>query len=149
VRRVRFIPHAETALLERGIERDWIIDTMLNPERLEEDPACPGRKRAFRRIPEFGKSLAACGVRHSAGRAAGDYGFLRSPRREAEMKLHYDSEADALYVRFSDQKILESEEVRPGLILDFDEEGRIVAIEMLDVRKQMPPGAIVNLQAAE
>jgi uncharacterized protein YuzE len=65
------------------------------------------------------------------------------------MKLHYDSEADALYVRFSDQKILESEEVRPGLILDFDEEGRIVAIEMLDVRKQMPPGAIVNLQAAE
>ncbi|MEA2855803.1 MAG: hypothetical protein QOH98_124 [Methylobacteriaceae bacterium] len=65
------------------------------------------------------------------------------------MKLHYDSEADALYVRFSDQKILESEEVRPGLILDFDEEGRIVAIEMLDVRKQMPPDAIVNLQAAE
>jgi hypothetical protein len=54
VRRVRFIPHAETALLERGIERDWIIDTVLNPERLEEDPACPGRKRAFRRIPEFG-----------------------------------------------------------------------------------------------
>jgi uncharacterized protein YuzE len=65
------------------------------------------------------------------------------------MKLHYDSEADALYVRFSDQKVLESEEVRPGLILDFDEEGRIVAIEMLDVRKQMPPDAIVNLQAAE
>jgi uncharacterized protein YuzE len=65
------------------------------------------------------------------------------------MKLHYDSEADALYVRFSDQKILESEEVRPGLILYFDEEGRIVAIEMLDVRKQMPPDAIVNLQAAE
>ena len=65
------------------------------------------------------------------------------------MKLHYDSEADALYVRFSDQKIRESEEVRPGLILDFDEEGRIVAIEMLDARKQMPPDAIVNLRAAE
>jgi uncharacterized protein YuzE len=65
------------------------------------------------------------------------------------MKLRYDSEADALYVRFSDQKILESEEVRPGLILDFDEQGRIVAMEMLDLRKQMPPDAIVNLQAAE
>ena len=65
------------------------------------------------------------------------------------MKLHYDPEADALYVRFSDQRVLESEEVRPGLILDFDDEGRIVAIEMLDVRKQMPPDAIVNLQAAE
>jgi uncharacterized protein YuzE len=65
------------------------------------------------------------------------------------MKLRYDSEADALYVRFSDQQIIESEEVRPGLILDFDEKGRIVAIEMLDVRTQMPPDAIVNLQAAE
>jgi uncharacterized protein YuzE len=65
------------------------------------------------------------------------------------MKLRYDSDADALYVRFSDQKILESEEVRPGLILDFDEQGRIVAMEMVDVRKQMPPDAIVNLQAAE
>jgi hypothetical protein len=54
VKRVRFIPHAEAALLERGIARDWIMDTVLNPEHLEEDTACSGRKRAFRRIPEFG-----------------------------------------------------------------------------------------------
>ncbi len=65
------------------------------------------------------------------------------------MKLHYDGEVDALYVRFSDQKIIESEEVRPGLILDFDEQGRIVAIEMLDARTQMPPDALASLQAAE
>jgi hypothetical protein len=54
VKRVRFIAHAEAALLERGIARDWVMDTVLNPEHLEEDPACSGRKRAFRRIPEFG-----------------------------------------------------------------------------------------------
>lgn len=65
------------------------------------------------------------------------------------MKLSYDSRIDALFVRFSDQKIIESEEVRPGLILDFDEQGRIVAIEMLDARKQMPPDALASLQAAE
>jgi len=51
VRRVRFIPHAETALLERGIERDWIIDTMLirnASKKILPAPAANGRFDAFR-----------------------------------------------------------------------------------------------------
>ena len=64
------------------------------------------------------------------------------------MKLAYDAEADALLVRFADDKIIESEEVRPGLILDFDANGRIVAIEVLDVREQLAPQAIAGLIAA-
>lgn len=65
------------------------------------------------------------------------------------MKLSYDETVDALHVRFSDSKPLESEEVRPGLILDFDADGHIVAIEILDVKKQLPAAAIAGLQAAE
>jgi uncharacterized protein YuzE len=63
------------------------------------------------------------------------------------MKVSYDAEADALFVRFSDEKIMGSEETRPGLIVDLDREGRIVAIEMLDVRQQLPPTAITQLRA--
>lgn len=48
------------------------------------------------------------------------------------MKTTYDREADALYVRFAETPVIESEEVAEGLILDFDSEGRIVAIELLD-----------------
>ncbi|MFL5199094.1 MAG: DUF2283 domain-containing protein [Microvirga sp.] len=48
------------------------------------------------------------------------------------MKTRYDPEADALYVRFAEAKIVESEEVRPGVVLDFDAEGRIVGMEILD-----------------
>jgi uncharacterized protein YuzE len=69
-------------------------------------------------------------------------------RRTTKVKLAYDAEADALFVRFADDKIIESEEVRPGLILDFDADGRIVAIEMLDVREQLTPQAIASLNAA-
>ena len=58
------------------------------------------------------------------------------------MKTSYDPEADALYVRFSNVSIVESEEVADGVVLDFDAEGRIVAIEMLEASKHIAAGAI-------
>lgn len=63
------------------------------------------------------------------------------------MKTTYDREADALYVRFSNTSVVESEEVSEGVILDFDADGRIVAIELLDASKHVAAGA--NLTAAE
>ncbi len=48
------------------------------------------------------------------------------------MKMLYDPEVDALYMRFSDADVAESEEVSDGVVLDFDGEGRIVAIEVLN-----------------
>lgn len=47
------------------------------------------------------------------------------------MKLHVDKEADALYLRLDDSKIIESEEVSPGIVLDFNEQNQVVGIEML------------------
>lgn len=64
------------------------------------------------------------------------------------MKTIYDDEANAFYVRLSDQKIEASEEVRPGLIIDFDAEGRIVAFEMLDARSQLTPSVLASAAAA-
>jgi uncharacterized protein YuzE len=57
------------------------------------------------------------------------------------MKTIYDPKADALYVRFADTHVTESEEVADGVVLDFDAEGRIVAIEVLDTRRHLTPGA--------
>jgi uncharacterized protein YuzE len=54
------------------------------------------------------------------------------------MKVHFDQAADALYIRFSDASISESEEVQSGIILDFDEQSRVVAIEILRVSRHMP-----------
>jgi uncharacterized protein YuzE len=49
-----------------------------------------------------------------------------------------DEGADALYIRFEESPIVESEEVSPGVILDFDENGRVVGLEMLNVRQRLP-----------
>ena len=57
------------------------------------------------------------------------------------MKTAYDPETDALYVRFTDTPIVESEEVSDGLVLDFDADGKIVAFEFLDARKNLAAGA--------
>ena len=57
------------------------------------------------------------------------------------MKMSYDQIADALYVRFADTAIIESEEVADGVVLDFDQDGRIVAIELIDASKHVTAGA--------
>jgi len=58
------------------------------------------------------------------------------------MKTHYDAATDALYLRFADKPIEGSEEVAPGIILDFDAEHRLVAIEVLNARSNLAAGAV-------
>jgi len=59
------------------------------------------------------------------------------------MKLHIDKEADALYLRLDDSKIIESEEVSPGVVLDFNEQNQVVGIEMLHLSRRSP---LLNFQ---
>jgi uncharacterized protein YuzE len=64
------------------------------------------------------------------------------------MKTRYDPEVDALYIRFADDKVVESEEVRPGVVLDFDAEGRIVGMEILDASEHLASGADLKALSA-
>ena len=52
------------------------------------------------------------------------------------MKIEYDQKADAMYIRLRAGKVAESDEVRPGVVLDFDVQGRVLGIEMLDVSER-------------
>ena len=52
------------------------------------------------------------------------------------MKLEYDQQADAMYIRLRAAKVAESEEVHPGVVLDFDAQGQVLGIEMLDVSQR-------------
>ena len=63
------------------------------------------------------------------------------------MKLKIDRENDALYFRLDEStEIIESEEVEPGIILDFDEQGRVVGIEMLYLSTRISPEKMRVLQ---
>jgi uncharacterized protein YuzE len=54
------------------------------------------------------------------------------------MRLQVDKDADALYLRLDDSKIIESEEVSPGIVLDFNERNQVVGVEMLHLSKRTP-----------
>jgi uncharacterized protein YuzE len=62
------------------------------------------------------------------------------------MKLKVDRESDALYFRLDDTEIVESEEVQPGVILDFDAQGQVVGIEMLHISARVASEQLKTLQ---
>ncbi len=62
------------------------------------------------------------------------------------MKVHFDEQADAVYIRLDDSNIVESEEVQPGILLDFDERDQVVGIEILRVRERVPLANLKQMQ---
>ena len=62
------------------------------------------------------------------------------------MKLKVDKESNALYFRLDEKAIVESEEVSPGVILDFDKNGRVVGVEFLDISERVGPEALTTFQ---
>lgn len=53
------------------------------------------------------------------------------------MKVVYDPEVDILRITFSNVPVEESDEEKPGVILDYDKEGNIVGMEILDASERM------------
>ncbi|HEX2768562.1 MAG TPA: DUF2283 domain-containing protein [Geobacteraceae bacterium] len=53
------------------------------------------------------------------------------------MKVTYDPEVDVLRIVFSNAQIEESDEDKPDVILDYDKDGNIVGLEILDASKHM------------
>ncbi len=62
------------------------------------------------------------------------------------MKLQFDEKADALYLRLDDSRIVESEEVQPGIVLDFNENNQVVGIEILRVKERVPLANLRQMQ---
>ena len=54
------------------------------------------------------------------------------------MKVHFDEKSDAVFIRLDDsKKIIDSQEVESGVILDFDSDGKVIGIEILKVKDRI------------
>ncbi len=52
------------------------------------------------------------------------------------MKVTYDPEVDVLHVLFRDVPVAESDEDKPGVILDYDDAGNLVGVEILNASRR-------------
>ena len=59
------------------------------------------------------------------------------------MKVNYNTKTDTLTVMFREAPVAESDEDKPGVILDYDAAGNIVTIEVLDASRRVEdPGTV-------
>lgn len=56
---------------------------------------------------------------------------------ESVMKVTYDQEVDIVRIILSDADIQESDEDKPGIIIDYDDDGNVVGLEILDASSRM------------
>jgi uncharacterized protein YuzE len=64
------------------------------------------------------------------------------------MKVIYDPEMDTLTIIFSDKPVVESDEEKPGMILDYDGKGNIISLEILDASQHIPSPTRIEYQVA-
>lgn len=64
------------------------------------------------------------------------------------MKVSYDSRTDTVTVILKvDARVVESDEVRPGVILDYDQEGQVVSVEVLEASHRVTDADKVEFEA--
>ena len=121
--------HAAGVVRERGIEMAWISRTLASPIRTVSDSVDPALRHALCEIAEReGRTLRV----------------VYDP--ENLMKVHLDEQADALYLRLDESPIVDSEEVQPGIVLDFDAAGQVVGVEIRGVKARAPAANLRQMQ---
>jgi uncharacterized protein YuzE len=66
------------------------------------------------------------------------------------MKVRYDRKTDTLSLVLRDNvKVVESDEDKPGVILDYDKDGNLVSLEILDASRRVTDAKKVDFQLAE
>lgn len=64
------------------------------------------------------------------------------------MKITYDRETDTLTIIFAETPVAESDEDKPGVILDYDASGNLVSLEILDASQRVTSPARIEYQVA-
>jgi uncharacterized protein YuzE len=64
------------------------------------------------------------------------------------MKVIYDRETDTLTVIFSESTVAESDEDKPGVILDYDDQGNLVSLEILDASRRVSLPSKIEYQVS-
>jgi uncharacterized protein YuzE len=65
------------------------------------------------------------------------------------MKVIYDDESDTLTLIFKEDDVFESDEVKDGVIIDYDKQGKIISMELLDASLQIADPKCISYELKE
>jgi uncharacterized protein YuzE len=61
------------------------------------------------------------------------------------MRITYDSSVDALYIELRKAQAMDSDDIEDGVVVDFDADGHVIGIEVLDASKRLTPEELKNV----
>ncbi len=111
---------------------------LTTPARDENDPVRPDIRCAFGRIPAHGNRVLRVAYGFHGRRLYRHHGFLRSQEDPGPEPMTDAPITQGAHIQWDDAPIVESEEVEPGVVLDFDADGRVVGIELYGGRQNVP-----------
>jgi YD repeat-containing protein len=123
----------------------WIERTVRDPQWRRPDP----RRQNVEQIPSdpgVWRSRAPGCLLGDIGQSSYSDRIFRPERAETLMSptIKYRPEDNAAYIRLSQGKVLESAEVAQDVVFDYDAQGRIVGIELLDAKAQLSPELLIE-----
>jgi uncharacterized protein YuzE len=62
------------------------------------------------------------------------------------VRIKVDQASDALYIRLDESEIIDSDEVQPGIVVDYNSGGQIIGIEILGIKNRVPIENLKKLQ---
>ena len=64
--------------------------------------------------------------------------------RRIDLKFSYYKDTDSLYIDLTDKPGSDSQEVAPGIVLDFDEDGKLVGIDIQDASENVELSSLIT-----
>ena len=64
------------------------------------------------------------------------------------MRVIYDQTADTLTIIFTEAPVAESDEDKPGVILDYDDKGKLVSVEIMDASRRVSVPSKIEYQVS-
>jgi uncharacterized protein YuzE len=62
------------------------------------------------------------------------------------MRIILDKDSDALYLRLDENRVVDSEEIKPGVIVDYDDNDRVVGVEFLNISTRASKEQLISIQ---
>jgi len=142
-----FTDHCLRRLAKRQLRKEWVQRVVDQPARIEPDAVDATLEHRLAVVPELGSRVMRVIVSKDEPRTPARHHRASGPEAERQtMKLTIDRKADALYLDLDDVPAVESEEVSPGVIFDYNADGKVVGIEMLYLSQRVSPEKIAQLQ---